>query len=147
MYVKEILLRKGRGIKTMPPSELLEFAAAHMKLEGVGALIVCDDNRKLKGILSERDIVCAMVDYGPRALQMSAAEFMNAHPPTCAPEDTIASAAKSMTQNRVRQLPVIENGAIIGIISIGDIVKERFEEMELERDTLRDLALSHQLVS
>jgi predicted transcriptional regulator len=78
---------------------------------------------------------------------MSAAEFMNAHPPTCAPDDTIASAANSVTQNRVRQLPVIENGAIIGIISTGDIVKERFEEMELERDTLRDLALSHQLVS
>ena len=64
MYVKEILLRKGHDIKTIRPGELLEFAAAHMKLEGVGALIVSDDNRKLTGILSERDIVCAMVDYG-----------------------------------------------------------------------------------
>ncbi len=143
MYVKEILGRKGHDIKTVKPTDALEFAAAHMRLERVGALIVCDEKGKVVGVLSERDIVGAIVDKGPRALQMPASQFMDPHPVTCAMHDTIAKTARAMTQNRVRHMPVMEDGEIRGIISIGDIVKERFEEMELERDTLRDLALSH----
>lgn len=143
MHVKEILARKGHDIKTVKPGEALQFAAAHMKLEGVGALVVCDADNKLAGVLSERDIVAAIVDFGARALELPASKFMNPRPVTCALDDTIAKAAQAMTQNRVRHMPVMENGQIRGVISIGDIVKERFEEMELERNTLRDLALSH----
>ena len=143
MFVKEILHRKGHDIKTVSPDEALEYCAAHMKLERVGALVVCGDDLKLQGVISERDIVRAIVDHGPRALQMKATDFMDAHPVTCAPEDTIASVAKRMTQARVRHTPVCDTEGIVGVISIGDIVKERFEEMELERDTLRDLAGAH----
>ena len=145
MHVKEILHRKGHEIVVIAPGEAVEFAAAHMKLEGVGALVVCEGDRKLQGVISERDIVRAVVDYGPRALQMTASDFMDANPVTCSPDDTIASVAKKMTAARVRHTPVCEDGAIVGIISIGDIVKERFEEMELERNMLRDMAAAHQV--
>ena len=147
MFVQEILHRKGHEIKTVAPDEALEYCAAHMKLEGVGALVVCEADKALKGVLSERDIVRAIVDHGPRALKMKASDFMDTHPVTCAPGDTIASVAKRMTQGRVRHTPVCEAGAIVGVVSIGDIVKERFEELDLERETLRDLAAMHQVAS
>lgn len=143
MYVKEILHRKGHDIKTVKPDEPVEVAAAHMKLEGVGALVVRDAEGKLMGVLSERDIVEAIVDCGPRALHMPVSEFMNTATATCAPGDTVAKTARAMTQKRVRHMPVVENGNIVGVISVGDIVKERLEEMELERATLRDMALAH----
>ncbi len=143
MHVKEILHRKGHDIKTIGPDQILEHAAAHMKLEGVGALVVRDAKDKLVGMLSEREIVGAVVDYGPRALQMKVSEFMKAAPATCKPGDTVAATAKVMTQRRVRHMPVMEGAKIVGVISVGDIVKERLEEMELERATLRDMALSH----
>lgn len=145
MFVREILGRKGHDIVTVAPGEALEFAAAHMKLQGVGALVVCEADRKLRGVISERDIVRAIVDYGPKALQRKASDFMDANPVTCSPDDTIASVAKKMTGARVRHTPVCEAGEIKGIISIGDIVKERFEEMELERNMLRDMAGAHQV--
>ncbi len=143
MFVKEILKRKGSDIVTVAPSEALEFAAAKMKLEGVGALVVCEGERKLLGVISERGIVGAVVDYGPKALQRPTSDFMDANPVTCSPDDTIASVAKNMTAERVRHTPVCGAGGIVGIISIGDIVKERFEEMELERNMLRDMAAMH----
>ncbi len=145
MYVREILGRKGSGIVVVAPGEAIEFAAAHMKLENVGALVVCEADRKLKGVISERDIIRAIVDYGPRALKMKVTDFMHAHPVTCSKEDTIASVARRMTNERVRHAPVCEKGEIVGIVSIGDIVKERFEELDLERETLRDMAAMHQV--
>ena len=143
MFVREILHRKGHEIKTLRPDDPLEQGAAHMKLERVGALVVCGEDKKLKGVLSERDVVNAVVDYGARALQMKASEAMDTRPVTCSPDDTIATVARKMTLARVRHVPVVEDGEIRGIVSIGDIVKERFEEMELERNTLRDLAGAH----
>lgn len=143
MHIKEILHRKGHEIETVAPDEALEYCAARMKLGRLGALVVCDAGRKLQGVISERDIVGALVDYGPKSLQMAASEVMDRRPVTCGPEDTVAQVAHRMTRARVRHVPVCEDGAIVGIVSIGDIVKERFEEMELERDTLRDLAGAH----
>lgn len=145
MYVREILRRKGGDIVTVTPTEALEFAAAKMKLEGVGALVVCGADRKLKGVIAERDVIRAIVDHGPRALRMTVADFMHAHPLTCKPGDTVASVARRMTSERVRHAPVCEAGSIAGVVSIGDIVKERFEELELERETLKDLAAMHQV--
>ncbi|WP_425053026.1 CBS domain-containing protein [Psychromarinibacter sp. S121] len=143
MFVSEIIDRKESHIRTVGPDEPLEFCAAHMKLQGVGALVVCEHGRHLCGLLSERHILGAVVDHGPRALQMTAGEVMDPLPVTCARDDTVAAVARRMTQARVRHVPVIEEGAIVGIVSIGDIVKERFEEMELERGVLRDMAGAH----
>lgn len=143
MHIRDILRRKGRDIVSVGPDEPLERCAAHMKLNHIGALVVCDEDRILKGVIAERDIVHALVDYGPRALQMRAAEVMDAAPATCKLDDTIASIARQMTKRRVRHVPICEDGKVIAVVSIGDIVRERLEEIELERDTLRDMAGAH----
>ncbi len=116
-----------------------------MRLEQVGALVVSADNARLAGVVSERDVVRAIVDHGPRALKEPVSEFMDPRPVVCTPDDTVAKAARLMTLHRARHIPVLDNGEVCAVISIGDIVKDRFEEMELERETLRDLAMSHQL--
>ncbi len=134
-------------MKRVGPDEALEVAAALMRLQQVGALVVCGTDDKLAGIVSEKDVVRGLVDLGPRALQMPVSEFMESRPLTCAPGDTVAKAANAMTLRRARHVPIVEDGRIVGIISIGDIVKDRFEEMELERSTLRDMAASHQLAN
>jgi CBS domain-containing protein len=144
MFVEEILARKPGELKTVAPGETLEHCAAHMVLSHVGALLVCE-GRRLLGVIAERDIVRALVDAGPRALGRRAEAVMDAHPVTCAPGDTIAAVAKRMTHARVRHVPVCERGQVIGVVSIGDLVKDRFEEMELERDTLRDMAAAHRI--
>ena len=144
MFVKEILARKGRDVKRIGPQELLEAASAYMRLQDIGALIVIEGD-SLVGTLSEKDVVRAIVDCGPRALQMPVREFMRSSAVVCSAEDTVAKVAKMMTMHHARHVPVLDKGAVQGIISIGDVVKDRFEEMELERDTLRDIAQSRQL--
>jgi CBS domain-containing protein len=145
MFVREVLARKGSEVKRVGPDEALEVAAAVMRLERIGALVVSAGDDALTGILSEKDVVRAIVDSGPRALQRPVAEFMEDRPVVCSPDDTVAKVARIMTLHRARHIPVVENRRIAGIISIGDVVRDRLEEVELERDTLRDLALSHRL--
>jgi CBS domain-containing protein len=147
MFIREILAKKGTAVKRVAPGEALETAAALMRLEQVGAMVVSDGEGQLVGLISEKDVVRAIVDLGPRALNMPVSDFMEKRPTVCAPGDTVAKAANAMTLRRARHVPVIEDGRIAGIISLGDIVKDRFEEMELERSTLRDLAMSHQAAS
>lgn len=143
MHIREILHRKGHDIKSVGPTATLAHCAAHMKLDRIGALVVCESDRALKGVIAERDIVHALVDHGPRALEMRAQDVMDAAPATCKPDDTIASIARQMTRRRVRHVPVCEDGRVVAVVSIGDIVRERLEEVELERDTLRDMASAH----
>jgi CBS domain-containing protein len=145
MYVREVLARKGSEVKRIAPEQALKVAAALMRLERVGSLVVAGSEGELGGIVSEKDILRAIVDVGPEALDRMVSDFMEARPITCGPEDTVARVASMMTLYRVRHVPVVEGGRVQGIISIGDVVKQRFEEMELERDTLRDLALSRNL--
>ncbi|MDF0603912.1 CBS domain-containing protein [Psychromarinibacter sp. C21-152] len=143
MHIREILHRKGHEVKTVRPDTILEHCAAHMRLERVGALVVCDAEERLKGVIAEGHILQALVDHGPRALHETAADVMDDRPVTCAPGDTIGVVAQRMTRARVRHVPVCEDGKLVGLVSIGDIVRDRFEEMELERGTLRDLAGAH----
>ena len=145
MFISEILRRKGAAVKQVAPDEALEVAAALMRLEQVGALVVCGEDGRLVGLVSEKDVVRALVDHGPRALKLPVSDVMERRPVVCAPDDTVAKVANAMTLQRARHVPVVADGRIAGIVSIGDIVKDRFEEMELERSTLRDIALSHQL--
>jgi CBS domain-containing protein len=145
MFVREILARKGRDVKRIGADQSLEVAAALLRLERIGALVVCGEEDRLLGLFSEKDVVRAVVDCGPRALKLPVADFMDDRPVTCEPEDSVAKVARLMTLHRARHLPVLDDNRISGIVSIGDIVRDRLEEMELERDTLRDLALSHRL--
>ncbi len=145
MFVREIMARKGRDVKRVGPDQSLEVAAAVMRLERIGALVVSGEGDRLAGLVSEKDVVRALVDHGPGALKRPVSEFMNNHPVTCGSEDSVAKVARMMTLHRARHLPVLDDGLIAGVISIGDIVRDRLDEVELERDTLRDLALSHRL--
>jgi CBS domain-containing protein len=145
MFVREILARKGRDVKRIGADQALEVAAALMRLERIGALVVSGEEDRLLGLLSEKDVERAVVDYGPRALKLPVADVMDDHPVTCRSEDSVAKVARLMTLHRARHLPVLDEDRISGVVSIGDIVRDRLEEMELERDTLRDLALSHRL--
>ncbi|MBM9593984.1 CBS domain-containing protein [Roseitranquillus sediminis] len=145
MFVKEVLARKGNEVKKVDPEETIEVAAALMRLERIGALVVSGADGALDGVLSEKDVVRAIADCGARALRMKVADFMDRKPTICSAEDTVAKVARTMTLHRARHVPVMEQDRVAGLISIGDVVRDRFEEMELERDTLRDIALSHQL--
>jgi CBS domain-containing protein len=147
MFVREILAHKGREVKSVEGIDTLEVAAAVMRTDRVGALVVRDEMGRLKGLLSEQHVVWAIADTGARALSLPVAQVMETDLLTCTPDDTVARVARLMTERRARHVPVVANDKVTGIISIGDLVKARFEEFELERGTLRDLAMSRQLGS
>ncbi len=143
MHVADILKTKGNKVVTIRPDLGIEHLAQRLKLEGIGAAIVSANGTSIDGIISERDIVRALADYGAAALaDKTAADLMTKGVVTCAPEDTISHVSKVMTKRRIRHLPVVENGKLIGIVSIGDVVHYRLDELELETNVLRDYAVS-----
>ncbi len=143
MHVAEILKSKGTKVVTIRPDLSIEHLAQRLKLEGIGAAIVSHDGASIDGIISERDIVRALAEYGASGLtDKTAADLMTKAVVTCAPEDTISHVSKVMTKRRIRHLPVVEQDKLIGIVSIGDIVHYRINELELETNVLRDYAVS-----
>jgi len=112
-------------------------------LERIGALVVSEDGHKVAGIISERDIIQALAKSGPDLLTSGrrVAELMEHNVITCTSDDTVQQVMAEMTRRRVRHLPVIEGGGLVGIISIGDVVKSRLEEVELEANVLREAYL------
>lgn len=139
MYVSTILETKGSDVHTVDPEATLADAAARMTEARIGALVVSDDGARLMGILSERDIVRAIAARGPEALGEPVASFMSRNVITCTPEDTLDMLRAIMTERRFRHLPVVEDGAMVGIISIGDVVKYRIEEIEKEANDMRSM--------
>lgn len=139
MHVTAILQSKGSQVHTVTPSTTLEQAVRQLAERRVGALIVSADGKTADGILSERDIVRVLAERGPGALGETAQKHMSGPVITCAPEDTIAHLMQQMTEHRIRHLPVIENGVLTGVISIGDVVKRRIEEIEKEADEMRTI--------
>lgn len=140
MRVRDILYSKGHEAMAVAPDRTVEQLACHLGVAKVGAMLVLSPAGVLQGVATERHIVRAIVDYGPRALSMTVAEIMDRNPLTCAPEDSIAYVAKLMTQRRVRHVPVVAHGSVKGVVSIGDVVKHRLEELEVETGVLRDRA-------
>ncbi len=106
-------------------------------------MVVIGGKGELEGIISERDVVHGLADHGPRAMEMKVAELMTQRVLTCTPEDTVARVARLITESRVRHVPVLENRRLVGVVSIGDVVKNRLEEMSLEASVLRDMAAAH----
>jgi CBS domain-containing protein len=137
----EALLRlKGHSVRTVQP--WAPVSAAVTRLAGpprIGALVVTGVERGFTGLLSERDIVTAFHRRGPSVLNQPVSEVMSRHVPTCGPEDNITAAMVKMTHTRYRHLPVLRDGELVGIVSIGDLVRARLEEMQLEAGVLRDL--------
>jgi CBS domain-containing protein len=138
MTVKAILSRKGIDVVTIEPSATLQAAIATLAEHRIGALMVLGADRRVIGILSERDIVRTFAEFGAEALTKRLAQIMTRQVATCGEADTAVSIMERMTTSRVRHIPVVDRDRLVGIVSIGDIVKHRLSEMEQEAATLRD---------
>lgn len=137
MNVNDILKVKGREVVTAAPDATVADAVRLLHDRGIGALVVSGDGSRLDGIVSERDVVHALAERGAAVLDMRVSELMTRRVVTCAPNDTIAELMGEMTRRRIRHLPVVDRGRIVGLVSIGDVVKNRLEEMEFETTSLR----------
>ena len=143
MKVASILRTKGVHVETVPPDTTVYTAVWTLKRHRIGALVVSRDGVTPEGIVSERDIVDALTEHGQQLMSLPVSRIMVA-PVTCAGEDSITAVMARMTRFRVRHLPVVENGRLVGILSIGDVVKHRLDELELEANVLREtLMASH----
>ncbi len=142
MNVEAILRHKGRSVTTIAPEARIATAVALLRRHAVGALVVSEDGAAIDGILSERDIVTALADHGAAALALRVADLMSRHVITCRRDDAVADLAALMTDKRIRHLPVIDRGALAGIVSIGDVVKHRIDEVEGEASSMREFIAS-----
>jgi CBS domain-containing protein len=138
MLIAQILAGKGRDVVSTRPDATIAEVAGLLKARRIGAVVVTDANDELCGIISERDLARGLADHGAGLLQMQVAELMTAEVVTCAPDDGIDKLMQQMTEGRFRHLPVVQDGRMIGIISIGDVVKHRLQELEAEAHLLHD---------
>ena len=138
MYVDAILQQKGHEVVSVDPRESVSNVAALLSRRGIGAVLVQDSSGNAIGIISERDIVRGIASSGAKCLSMSAEELMTTGVISCGPRDTIHSIMSLMTERRIRHMPVMSEHRIVGVISIGDIVKYRITEIETEASALRD---------
>ncbi len=138
MIVKSILSAKGSDVSTIAPTTLLAEATRILAEHKIGALVVTGAGGRITGIVSERDVVRAIARQGAQALQLPLTDVMTRKVVTCAPTDTVATLMELMTAGKFRHLPVIDDGRLVGIISIGDVVKYRLTELEFEKDAMRD---------
>jgi CBS domain-containing protein len=141
--VREILDRKGPHVWTISPNATALEAAQEMNEHRIGALVVSEDGRRILGILSERDVVRALAARGGDVMDLRVAQLMSRTVETCTPRDSVKSIMATMTRHRVRHLPVVEGGRLCGLVSIGDVVKNRLDEVEAEVNVLRDAYIAH----
>ena len=137
MSIQSILDRNGANVITIRATEAVKSAADRMRERNIAALVVTSGDA-ITGLISERDIVHAISLHGERALSMAVLDLMPHSTITVAPGDTLKRAMSLMTNHRVRHLPVFADGKLVGIVSIGDVVKHRLEELETESNVLRD---------
>lgn len=142
MSVTVILSRKGNDIVTLSPEATLGDAVASLARNRIGAIVVTDANMGVEGIISERDVVRLIGERGVDVLSEPLAGLMTKAVVTCAPDETVPQIMERMTRGRFRHVPVVSGGKLVGIISIGDVVKYRVEEMERESAQLRDYIMS-----
>jgi CBS domain-containing protein len=142
MNVEAILGAKGRAVVTIAPEASIGDAVALLKRKGIGAIVVSAGDGTVAGILSERDIVHALADRGAGLVELPVSALMTRHVFTCKPGDSVAELMAEMTQRRIRHLPVLEHERLAGIVSIGDLVKSRLDEVESEATSLRQFITS-----
>ncbi|MFO1186411.1 MAG: CBS domain-containing protein [Alphaproteobacteria bacterium] len=138
MTVATILKTKGSAVHTMEAGRTLADAAKILSERKVGAVVVVEGKGKIQGILSERDIVLAIAGHGPGALTRSVADYMTTTIVSCVRTDSLEHLMTLMTDRRIRHLPVIESGKLLGIVSIGDVVKRRIADTEFEANSMRE---------
>jgi CBS domain-containing protein len=137
MTVQAILAEKGRAVVTHAPTTPLSEICETLASRKIGAVVLLDLDGAIAGIISERDIVRAIAQEGPDALTQKALVYMSRHVVTCHEEDTIHEVMTRMSQGRFRHMPVTRAGRLIGVISIGDVVKRRIEQVERDADQLK----------
>lgn len=140
MLVSQILKSKGsEGVVSVPPGLTVAEAAEVLSQKKIGALVISKDGKSLGGIVSERDIVREVGRRGPACLNDSVESIMTARVVTCARTDQTDAVLQKMTDGRFRHIPVIEAGQLVGLISIGDVVKARLSELSMEKDALEGM--------
>jgi CBS domain-containing protein len=138
VQIAQLLRRKGHDVATLDGDRSVREALAMLAEQGVGALVVSADGRRIDGILSERDIARKLHERGAGLLGAPVSDVMTPDVHTCVPGANVTDLAQLMTDQRVRHVPVVEDGALVGIVSIGDVVKARLDELEEERRQLVD---------
>ena len=142
MRISQILQTKGRDVATVAPTTPVLEVAAMLRDKRIGAVVVMDSAEKIMGIASERDIVRALPEHGSEFLGMTISELMTADVVTCTPMSGVNDIMRMMTRGRFRHVPVLEEGRLLGIVSIGDLVKARIEELEHEKEALESYVKS-----
>lgn len=137
MHVAAVLKRKGNRIVSAAPADTVAAIAQLLTEHRIGAVLVIEEDGRPVGILSERDIVRAIARDGVDALPRPASDLMTRELITGRPTDTVADLMAVMTDRRIRHIPILEDGRIVGVISIGDVVKARIDDAELEVESLR----------
>ncbi len=142
MKVADILKGKSTAVMTVQPTLTIGALAQRLRSAGVGVMIVTSDGQTLEGIISERDIAYGLAAHGAALPSLKVTDLMTRAVVTCSLEDTVVEVAKVMTMRRIRHLPVKDGAKLVGVVSIGDVLKTRISEIELEANVLRDIAIA-----
>jgi CBS domain-containing protein len=138
MSVSEILTAKGTDVQTIESNATVGDAVDRLRDERIGALIVSPDGQTVEGVLSERDVVKGLADHRDALLSMKVRDLMTTSVTTCSPDDGVEKVMLEMTELRARHFPVVADGRLVGIVSIGDVVKNRLDQVQLEKKVLQD---------
>jgi len=137
MFVSDILSQKGGSVFTVSPGTSLAQISQQLSVRRIGSVLVLDEEGGVAGIVSERDVVRALASHGAKAMELEAKQVMTRDVVTCDPDDSIDQVMESMTQGRFRHLPVVRHSELLGLVSIGDVVKARLEETRHETEALK----------
>lgn len=137
MIIGQILKSKARGVMTACPEDSIQEIALRLSSRKIGAIVIVGESGKVVGIISERDIIRLIAEHGPEALKMTVSRGMTRNVVSCTESCTIEEIMETMTRGRFRHLPVIKDDSLVGIVSIGDIVKHHTAEVELEVTAMR----------
>ncbi len=140
MRISDVIEAKGRAVATVLPTDTVEMAVRRLAERRIGAVVVEDQWQNLVGIFSERDLVRRLAQDGPTILQAQVQRLMTHNVITCRAEDRIDGVLRLMTMNKVRHVPMMENGKLAGIVSIGDLVSHRLEEKQQEAEVLLEIS-------
>jgi CBS domain-containing protein len=137
MFVSDILAQKGGLVYSVTPGTSLAQLSQQLSVRRIGSVLVLDAESSVVGIVSERDLVRAFASHGAKAMELEARQVMTRDVITCDPYDSIDQVMQTMTSGRFRHLPVVRHGELLGLVSIGDVVKARLEEAKHETEALR----------
>ena len=144
MKVASILKTKGTHVATIAPTATVRTAVEQMRRHRIGSLVVSENGDRIVGLIAEREVVHGLADHGEQLLHRQVLDVMSAAVVTATSEDSLTKVMAQMTRYRARHVPIVDAGRLVGLVSIGDVVKHRLDELELETNVLRDAFLARQ---